>query len=405
MLLFDALQPKKKRIYLDYAAATPVHKDVYKEMLPYFEREFGNPSAIHREGRVPRAAIEDARLQLARVLKVRAEDITFTSGGTESNNLALFGTVEARHQNGTAYTDMEIIATRIEHPSIIEALHKLEARGVRIVYAPVDSDGCIDTDALAALLSDKTVLVTCAYVNSEIGVVQDVKRISRLVKKYNTEHGTQVRVHIDASQAPLWLPCQVDMLGIDFLTLDAGKCYGPKGVGVLVHRNTLLIPQQVGGTQEAGLRAGTESAALILGCTAALIRAQEAHEVRAKRAAKLQAALIDSLEREVTEAVLNGSRTKRVANNINISIPGYDSEYAAVVFDAAGIAVSTKSACSSSDGEGSYVVREIGGEARAQSTLRFTLGETTKMNEIKAAVQVLKEHLVAMRRFKVGGDA
>jgi cysteine desulfurase len=316
---------------------------------------------------------------------VRATDITFTSGGTESNNLALIGLVEALHASGRAYADMEIISSRIEHPTILETLSYLEKRGVGVQYVLVDEDGGIQMKSFENALSTKTILATFAYANSEIGVVQDIKKVTRMVRAYNEAHNTKILTHVDASQAPLWLSCALDMLGVDMMTLDAGKCYGPKGVGVLAHRHSV------------SLRSGTENTALIVGCARALVRAQKEYESRSLAVAKLRDYLFTRLAEEIPQHSINGSLKNRIANNINISFVGFDTEYAVIWLDSKGIAVSTRSACGAVGSTGSSVVREMmRDEARATSTLRFTLGEETTKADIEGAIQVLKEFISVM---------
>ncbi len=394
----------QRRIHLDYASTTPVHPEVFVAMKPYFEKIWANPSAIYKEGVEARRVIEVHRTELARILHVRPEDVTFTSGGTEANNMALIGLVEKLHDDGRAYSDMEIITSRIEHPSILETLHYLEKRGVQATYLPVNEDGLVETKRLEDLLTEKTVLVSLAYVNSEIGVVQDIKKVSRVVHKWNDAHsGRRIFVHTDACQAPLWLSCMLDMLGVDMLTLDAGKCYGPKGVGVLVHRHWVPLTSWIfGGGQEAGLRSGTENTVLIVGCVRSLIRAQKEWKTRASRVVQIRNYFFSELEKHIPEAIVNGTREARVSNNINISIPGVDTEYVTIWLDARGVAVSTKSACGVGDNTGSSVVREMThDESRAISTLRFTLGEDSKEEEIDTAILLLKEYLIMMSKMDV----
>ena len=281
------LPRKARRVYLDYAAATPLRGEVRAVMEPYYAERFGNPGAIHEEGRRGRAAVEAARGRIATLLRVRPEEITFTSGGTEANNLAIFGVVSARARSeaaraGTGLGDIHIITTAIEHSSVLTPLTQLQEQGIRVSFAPVDADGLIILAECKKLLSPETTLVTFAYVNSEIGVVQDVRRLVRLVRDYEREYDTQIAVHLDAAQAPLWLPCAMDSLGVDLMTLDAGKCYGPKGIGVLAHRRRVpLSAQTCGGGQEDGLRSGTENVPLIVGCAEALRIAQEGYAPRA----------------------------------------------------------------------------------------------------------------------------
>lgn len=386
------------RVHLDYASTTPVHPEVLKAMLPYFSEHWANPSAIYTEGVVAQNVIEAARTEMAHTLRVRATDITFTSGGTESNNLALIGLVERLHTGGRALDTMEIISTRIEHPSILETLTYLERRGVTVVYAPVDEQGNINLRSFEQLLTPHTVLVTFAYANSEVGVVQDVKKLSRVVRLYNDAQHTHILTHIDASQAPLWLSCELDMLGVDMMTLDAGKCYGPKGVGILAHRHWVKLSSVLhGGGQEGGLRSGTENTALIVGCVRAIVRAQEHYTTRSVAVAALRDEFLALLLKEIPNAVVNGSGESRIANNINISIPGLDTEYAVIWLDSRGIAASTKSACGAKSATGSSVVREMThDEPRATSTLRFTLGEESTSHDISEAVRILKEHIVCM---------
>lgn len=389
----------KKRIYLDYASATSVRPEILQKMLPYFTEQFGNAGAIHREGQAAKHAVEEARGDLARMLRVQAKDVLFVSGGTEANDLAIAGYIEALHAAGRAYTDMEILTLAVEHPSVLETVRTGEARGISVRYIPIDTEGRIIFAELAKLLSPRTTLVTLAYANSETGVVQDIKRVSREVKKYNQAAGTQIKVHTDAAQAPLWLPCQLDMLGVDMLSLDAGKCYGPKGLGVLVMRQgTTLTSQLHGGNQERGLRAGTENTALIVGGVAAFLMADAGREARVAYVQKIREYGMQKILGGVAGTVLNGSSEHRLANNINISMSGYDTEYAVVVLDAAGVAASTRSACGGADTAGSHVVRAMThDDARAQSTLRLTLGEETVAGDIDRTVEVLQEFVRMMQ--------
>ena len=368
-------------------------------MQPYFQKHWANPGAVYAEGVRARQALEDARLSVARILRVRSEDILFTGGGTESNNLAIFGVVEYLHATGRAFDDMEILTTKIEHPSILEAVAVLAAQGVRVTYVPILESGRIDMERFKTLLSSKTVLVTTAYVNSEIGVVQDIKKLTRIVRAWNKEHTAHVLVHVDASQAPLWFSCAVDMLGADLLTLDAGKCYGPKGVGVLVRRHRIpLRPRTFGGGQEGGLRSGTENVPLIVGCAKAIERAQQQHEKRSALVKTLRDQFFRLLTVHVPQSVVNGSLEHRAPNNVNISILGLDSEYAVIWLDAKGIAASTKSACGAGKGNGSDVVREMTrDEKRALSTIRFTLGEETTLKDVTRAVEVLTAHCIRVQ--------
>lgn len=397
--------PGRRRVYLDYAAATPLSPAVVRAMRPYWREEYANPSSVHAEGQAARAAVDEARRTVAELLVTRPHDVVFTSGGTESNNLALFGLVEALGAEGRDPGEMEIISTGIEHPSVSRVLERLSLAGVAVHVVRVGQDGLIDLEHLAELLSPKTVLVTFAYANSEIGVVQDVKAVARIVRAWRRDRGTALPyIHLDASQAPLYLPCRMDSLGADLMTLDAGKCGGPKGVGVLARRGKVpLAPLLRGGDQEEGLRPGTENVPLIVGCATALTLAQEGYVARAEKVAALRDYFFFRVEELFPTAVANGSREARIANNVNISFPGISGEYAVVWLDTQGVAAATRSACSGREGGGSSVVRELGGsDEQAFGTVRFTLGEQTTVKDIDRALAVLGDFLERMSEQESG---
>lgn len=388
---------KSKRIYLDYAAATPVRQEVLLAMKPYWNSDFANPSAIHQEGQKARQAVEDSRQKIARLLGVRETGVVFTGSGTESNDLAIRGVV---NQSQRPYSECEIITTRTQHPSVIETLNSLAKDGVKVHYCPVTEEGKVNKEAFTKLLSSKTVLVTLAYANSEIGVIEDLRKLSRLVVDFNQSTGTKVLMHVDAAQAPLWLACRLENLGADLLSLDAGKCYGPKGVGVLAfHNHVTLTPVLSGGGQEFGLRAGTENVAGIVGVATALKIAERDRKKRVEKVLALRNYLIEQLV-AIEGVVLNGSQHDRLANNVNISVPGLDSEFLVVSLDTAGIATSTKSACGGMKSGGSYVVREITADAkRAESTIRLTLGEETTLKEVKQTAKIIKNLIKEQQNF------
>jgi cysteine desulfurase len=390
----------KKRIYMDYAAATPVRPEIVSLMQPFLSDDFANPGAIHQEGVQAKAAVEDARLEVARTLEVRPEAVYFTASGTESNNLAIAGVIEARRQEGEEYADMEVLTTAIEHPSVIEVLNHYASLGVKVTEVSVGEDGVLDLNDLKNKLSHKTVLITTAFVNSEIGSIAPVRPIVRAVAAYNKEEGAKIVVHLDAAQAPLWLSCSVSQLGVDIMSLDAGKCYGPKGVGVLaLRRGVELVPTFFGGGQERGLRPGTENVPLIVGAARAIKLAQDSYKERAEKVSALRDQAIEKLTK-IEEVEVNGSAAERVANNVNVSIAGVEAEFAAITLDTAGIACSTKSACGSGRGTGSAVVRAItGDDERARTSLRFSFGEGTTAAEIDTLVSILTEHITKTRAF------
>jgi len=428
---------KVGRVYLDHASATPILPEVMSAMMPYFTESFGNPGSIHSEGMIAKSAVLHARTTVARMLSVQPESVTFTSGGTESNNLGIIGVVEAKHQSGLPYNQIEIITTKIEHPATSKTFEYLGSMGVVVNFAPVDGGGEIILSELAALFTPRTLLVSVAYVNSEIGVIQDIGAISRVIAKFSkqlsilgaTETGvipgvqtklddlytlygednfeqnnkevrrlrsSEIYLHVDAAQAPLWLPCELSRLGCDLLSLDAGKFGGPKGVGALVHlKRVPLVPISFGGGQEVGLRPGTESVASIVGFANAFLIAQKNWTENSAKVGALQQYFYTQLSKNIPTAIINGVVGEaRVVNNINISIPGIDSEFAVVTLDVAGIAISTKSACSSAGGGASTVVQTITSDtARASTTLRFSFGAKTTKAEIDTALSALKKHI------------
>ncbi len=393
---------KKPRVYLDYAAATPLKKEVLSAMLPHLKGNFGNASAIHGEGVAARRVVEEARGRIAHVLQVRPEFVTFVSGGTESNNLAILGTIEQLHRGGRAYSEMEVVTTEIEHPSVMNTMKALEALGVVVRYVSVDQEGFVKLDTLRELLNQKTVLFSVAYANSEIGTVQKLHAIKKALTEAEKKFAAKIFFHVDAAQAPLWLSCNFDTTYADLLSIDVGKCNGPKGVGILVHsRRATIAPTLFGGGQESGLRPGTENTAGFVGGSVALQLAQKDFKARVAKIAEVQGAGIRHLLTEIPQAILNGATGEgRLANNINISIPGLDTEFATIVLDKHGFAVSTKSACAGAGGGESSVVKAISGDpARATSTLRISLSPETNFQNLKDLTKVLKEHTEKMSKY------
>lgn len=394
-------QNQSPRIYLDYAAATPLKEAVWTEMMPFFTSRFGNASSIHLEGQIAKHALETARTKVARILEIKSAGVIFTASGTESNNLAILGHLEFLHKQGRAFNEMEVVTTGIEHPSIGEVMKKVAAWGVVVKYVEVDTRGLIKIPSLQAALSEKTVLVTFAYANSEVGAVQPVLKLVRQVRRWEGEQEHQggqksaIFVHLDAAQAPLWLPCAFKQLGVDSLALDAGKCYGPKGVGVLAFRDKLAItPQLLGGEQEEGLRSGTENVAGIVGMAKALELAQADFKNRSEKVAKVRDEAFVLLKEIFGEAVeINGGGgSERLPNNINFSLLDVDTEFAVVYLDKHGVAASTKSACAGAGGGQSAVVLALTGDAaRARTTIRFSLGEDTTLDDIKTALTILQK--------------
>lgn len=400
-------QPSSVRsVYCDYAAATPLLPAVANIMDQLQRTTYGNPGGIHALSVAAKTVITDARRALAQALGVRPAEIFFTASGTEANNLAILGVVHAKHAAGMPYEAMELITTAVEHPSVTETVAQLAAYGVRVHHVPVDEEGHIKINELAALVTERTVLVTFAYAHSEVGTVQRVTRLSRRIKKQNPN----TVVHIDAAQAPLWLPCKPHQLGVDLLSLDTGKCNGPKGFGVLVKRVAVpLKPQLHGGGQESGLRASTENTPVIAGGVQALTTALAAQNTTRARAYELAQALQQALVTHVPEAVFNGvsltnelSDLERLPNNIHISLPGYDTEYAVVYLSQHGIAASTRSACSAAgEGESAVVQAMTDDSARARSTIRFSIDPAATTADMDYVANILRQWLDLMVGFDV----
>jgi cysteine desulfurase len=389
----------KKRIYLDHAAATTLFPEVKKVMVEVLNNSHANPSAIHQEGVVARALVENSRQQVATALGLRPEGIIFTGSGTESNNLAILGLVEKLYKDGRPYSQMEIVTTPIEHPSISELLPILEKKGVVVRLVSVDSEGKIPVPALEAVLNKKTVLVTFVYANSEVGVVQNVTRLVRSVRQFEKEQGLKIFVHLDSAQAPLWLPCSLSQLGVDLMSLDTGKCHGPKGIGILALRgNVPLSPILFGGGQEQGLRAGTENILGIVGAAKALELAQATYLKRAESVAKVRDRFITALVKAIPEAKLNGPKEEnRLANNINISLPKTDTEYLVIYLDKHHVSASTKSACAGAGSLESKVVLAMTKDSeRAKTTLRLSLGEETTDADMKYVLEILLKYQAKM---------
>lgn len=392
--------PSPRRIYLDTAAATPLIPAARVAMQPWLTTSYGNASAIHEEGKAARRAVEAAREKIARVLELKSVHVIMTGSGTESNNLAILGYLKKLNQTGRAYADMEVLTTPIEHPSIMTLIPELESLGVVVKQIPVTDVGRITKAALMSVLSPKTALVTFAYGNSEVGVVQPVHQLVRLIREYEKVHGTHVQIHLDAAQAPNYLPIAFPQLGIDSMALDAGKCGGPKGIGILGLRERERITSiSYGGGQEGGLRPGTENVPGIVGAAAAIQEAQAGQVKRATSVAAVRDAGLRYIAERLPQAILNGpTGAERLANNINISLPGFDTEYAVVWLDTHGVAASTKSACAGAGSGKSHVVFALtGDEARASSTIRLSLGEATTLRELKKAIDILAAYCTKMQ--------
>ena len=359
-------------------------------MKPYWSEGFGNPGSITKIGVKAREAVENSRKIIAECLNARPQEITFTSGGTESNNLAIFGVVNDLVKKGVKIFDMHFITTNIEHSSVTECFKELGRRGGKVDYLKVNEKGIVEPKDLRKIIKPNTVLVSIGYANNEIGTIQLIREIAKEIR-HARKTNPALLFHTDASQAGLYLNLNVLELGVDLLTLDAQKIYGPKGVGILfVKAGVEISPIIFGGGQEKGLRSGTENVPLIVGMANSLEVSRKDFTKKADKIKIVRDYLWQKIQKEIPEAILNGDLENRLPNNLNISILGIDSEFTVLCLDEAGIVCSTKSACNH-DEDGSFVVRALGkSEELSKSTLRFSLGDDVTKNEVDYVVKILK---------------
>lgn len=372
-----------EHIYLDHAATTPVRPEVGAAAMSCWAETYGNPSSMHRPGRVARAAVEKARRQVGSLLGCGPEEIVFTSGGTEANNMAVLGAAMAATRSGQP-TGQHIVTTQVEHPSVLGACQALARAGFRVTYVPVDNFGRIDLDALLAAVTDDTILVSVMLANNEVGTVQPLAAIARGLGD------RPVLLHTDAVQAVGQIPVPVAELGVDLLSLSGHKIYAPKGVGALYMRRDsrrLVYPLLHGGGQEGRLRPGTENVPGIVALgVAAALAAKEGPEAAA-RLEKLRDQLIAGLTDAVPGLRLNGHPVERLPNNVHITIDNVDSETLLIQLDLAGVAAASGSACAAGAVEPSHVLLAMGqSRTTARQALRLTLGRDNDKAQIDMAI-------------------
>src|SRR5712691_11330757 len=367
-------------IYLDHNATTPLRPEVLEAMLPYLKAHYGNPSSVHWAGRQAKYGLEEARERVATLINARPAEVLFTSGGTESNNLALRGVLwEARGKG------MHFITTAIEHSSILAPLRILAGEGFTATILPVDNEGRISAQSLTAALRPETVLVSVSLANHEVGTIQPIAALSRVTRDRD------ILLHVDAVQAVGKLPLDVNHLGVDLLSLAAHKIYGPKGMGALyVRKGTSLLPVMGGGAQEREKRPGTENVAAAVGFAVAATLAAQEIERTAAHLLRLTTRLWEGIRERVPYVSLNGPERDRLANTLNVGFAGAAGEGLMMGLDLAGIAVSTGSACAAGSIEPSHVLLALGcDEAAAKSAIRFSVGRNTTEEEIDRVLEVL----------------
>jgi len=386
-------------IYLDHAATTPLDPRVLEAMRPYLEEQFANPSSLYGAARETRQAVEGARHAIANILGAKPTEIVFTSGGTEGNNLAVQGVLRAHP--GAHWVTIEI-----EHDSVLGCAKPLNNMGHESTIVPVKPNGVVDPETIAGAITDQTVLISVMTANNEIGTIQPVADIAKLVAKIRADRAARkitlpLYLHTDACQAAGYLDLHVTRLGVDLLTLNGSKIYGPKGTGALyVRQGTELEPLMYGGGQERGRRSGTENVAGAVGLAEALNLAASEREAESRRLATLRDDLIRRITETIPEAILNGDPKRRLPNNVNLTIPGAEGEAMVLYLDNAGIQASTGSACSTGNLDPSHVLLAIGRTpAEANASLRLTLGRSTTAKDLDHVANTLPPIVRRLREF------
>jgi len=384
------------KMYLDTAATTPVDERVLEVMLPYFSDQFGNASSIHQFGQIARAAVDSARETTARFLNCKPGEIIFTSGGSESDNLAIKGVLEAISCQLSAIRP-HVVTSAFEHHAVLDVVKELEADGkIEATYVRPNREGLVEVADVEAAIKPSTVLVSIMYVNNEIGTVQPIREIGKMIERVNRDHDNRIYFHTDAVQAAEYFNMDVNWLHVDLLTMTAHKIYGPKGIGLLYARKgTPLKHQIIGGGQEYKKRAGTENVAGIVGFAKAveLINLKESAKI-----SKLRDRLIDGLLNNIPDSFLNGSRKHRSPANANISFMNAEGESILLNLDMEGVAASTGSACTSGSLEPSHVLISMGLKPEeCHGSVRFTLGRSTTQAEIDKVLAVMPKIIKKLR--------
>ena len=389
MTAITQIRRNDQPIYLDYQATTPMDPRVLEAMMPYFTHKFGNSgSRSHAYGWEAEEGTEKARGQVAKLIGADEKEVIFTSGATESNNLAIRGVAEF-------YKDRKnhIITTVTEHKCVLDTCRHLEQQGFEVTYLPVKQDGLLDLDVLRAAITDKTVLVSVMAVNNEIGVIQPLAEIGRICRE------NKVFFHTDAAQAAGKIPLDVEALNIDLMSISGHKIYGPKGIGALYVRRkprVRLVPMIVGGGQERGFRSGTLPTPLCVGLGEAAEICMKEMDAEAKRLKKLQERMLTGLRAKLTDIVVNGDLEHRIPGNLNISFAYVEGE--SLLMGCKEIALSSGSACTSATLEPSYVLRALGvGAELAHSSIRFGLGRFTLDEEVDYAAKKIIETVTKLR--------
>ncbi len=382
-----------KKLYLDYAATSYVEKEVLDAMIPYFCDRFGNASSIHLWGQEAKGAIEDARATIAQFLKAKPDEIVFTSSGTESNNLALFGMMQREKER------KHLIVSAIEHSSVLSPARQLEKRGFRVTYLPVDPFGKVNLAALEKEVQKDTFLVSIMHASNEVGTIQPLSEISQLLKKKSKEFGKKIYFHSDAVQTAPILPLDVDLLGVDLMSISSHKLYGPKGIGALfVRKQTPLSAILYGGHQERMLRASSVNVAGIVGFAAAASLTVQKQPLFAHQMQELRDFFHEELQKRVDGLILNGHPQDRLPHLLNLSVTCIEGESLILHLSQAGVAASTGSACSSHSLEPSHVLLAMGiSHELAHGSVRFSLGRSVTKEALIEAAQIFASIVEKLR--------
>lgn len=393
-----------KKIYLDYAATTPVDPEVKAFIQPYFDEIFGNSQSMHSIGQESYKLVETARNFIAQMLNCQPQEVIFTSGGTESNNTAIKGVYFANRKLGGKH----IITSTIEHHAVLEPIKfivdNFKEEGARVTYVPVNSKGIVDVDKIFESISDDTILISIMHANNEIGTIQPIKEIAEKLQKVNQqrikENKPRIYFHTDAVQTFGHIKVDVEELKVDLLSASGHKFYAPKGVGFLyIRKGTRIEPLLHGGGHEFNLRSSTVNVSGIAGIYKAAEIAQKVMDEENERIKKLRDKLLNAIVEEIPNVVINGDMENRLVNNINICIPGVESESILLGLDNEGICVSSGSACSSGSLEPSHVLLAIGlNPVVARGSLRLTLGRFTTEEEIDTVIKVLPKIVEKIRK-------
>ena len=385
-----------KQVYLDNAATTALDPRVFEAMESYFKEKYGNPSSFHTVGKVVKDDVDAARSRIAKLIGARTEEVIFTSGGTESDNLAILGYARANKEHGK-----HIITTPVEHHAVLHVVDQLIEEGFEITFVEIDDTGLVDPKRVMEAVRPDTILVSIMYANNEIGTVEPIAEIGNMIEKHRSKNDVAFPVfHTDAAQAAGYLELDVNKLHVDMLSLNGSKIYGPKGVGILFRRRGLkLAPMIFGGGQEGGIRPGTENAAGIIGLARALEIATDERKAESERLTRLRDKLINGIQDSIKKVRLNGHSTERLPNNVNMSVGDIEGEALLLYLDAQGIYCSTGSACTSASLDPSHVVTALGlPHEVAHGAMRFTLGRSTTEEDIDYVLETLPPLVEKLRK-------